>query len=89
MAGLVIVLGVLLMAAFAPWLAPRRPDITNPEVFLTPPAWQTGGSSTYLLGTDAIGRDILSRLIHGARLSLAIGLAVVTLPVIAQAPFWG
>ncbi len=81
-AGLAIVLAVLLMAAFAPLLAPYSPDITNPDVFLTPPAWQTGGSSAHLLGTDAIGRDILSRLIYGARLSLAIGLAVVTLSVI-------
>jgi dipeptide transport system permease protein len=81
-AGLIIVVSVLLMAAFAPWLAPYSPDITNPEVFLTPPAWQTGGSSAHLLGTDAIGRDILSRLIYGARLSLAIGLAVVTVSVI-------
>ena len=81
-AGLIIVVSVLLMAALAPWIAPYSPDITNPDVFLTPPAWQTGGSSAHLLGTDAIGRDILSRLIHGARLSLAIGLAVVTLSVI-------
>jgi dipeptide transport system permease protein len=51
-------------------------------VFLTPPAWQTGGTSAHWLGTDAIGRDILSRLIHGARLSLIIGLAVVALSVV-------
>jgi dipeptide transport system permease protein len=47
-----------------------------------PPAWQVGGSNAHWLGTDAIGRDILSRLIHGARLSLAIGLAVVALSVV-------
>jgi dipeptide transport system permease protein len=82
LAGLVIVLLVLLMAAFAPFIAPHAPDLTDPAVFLKPPAWQSGGSSAHWLGTDAIGRDILSRLIHGARLSLAIGLAVVALSVV-------
>jgi len=82
LAGLVIVLLVLLMAALAPWIAPYAPNDTDPSVFLMPPAWQTGGSSAHWLGTDAIGRDILSRLIHGARLSLAIGLAVVALSVV-------
>ncbi|MFC5523671.1 ABC transporter permease subunit [Polaromonas jejuensis] len=80
--GLIIVLGVLLVALFAPMLAPHAPNITDNAVFLKPPAWQTGGSWTYPLGTDAIGRDILSRLMYGARLSLVIGLAVVTLSVV-------
>ncbi|AYQ29936.1 MULTISPECIES: ABC transporter permease subunit [unclassified Polaromonas] len=80
--GLVIVIGVLLIALFAPLLAPHAPNITNNAVFLKPPAWQAGGSWTYPLGTDAIGRDILSRLMYGARLSLVIGLAVVALSVI-------
>ncbi|GAB4216161.1 MAG: ABC transporter permease subunit [Rhodoferax sp.] len=80
--GLVIVLAVLLLAALAPWVAPYAPNATNPDVFLVPPAWSTGGSSAHWLGTDAIGRDILSRLIHGARLSLTIGLAVVALSVV-------
>ena len=81
-AGMIIVLLMLLLAAFAPWIAPYEPTMTDPSVFLTPPAWQAGGSSAHLLGTDAIGRDILSRLIHGARLSLTIGLAVVSLSVV-------
>ena len=81
-AGLVIVATVLLLAAFAPFIAPYAPDLTDASVFLVPPAWQTGGSAAHLLGTDAIGRDILSRLIYGARLSLLIGVAVVTLSVI-------
>jgi dipeptide transport system permease protein len=74
---------VLLLAAFAPWLAPYPPDLTDNTVFLKPPAWQAGGSWAYPLGTDAIGRDMLSRLIHGARLSLLIGLAVVALSIAA------
>lgn len=81
--GLFIVLGVILIAALAPWIAPYEPNVTDKTVFLVPPAWQAGGSSAHLLGTDAIGRDILSRLIHGARLSLAIGVAVVALSVVA------
>jgi len=57
------------------------PEATDSSAFLKPPAWQEGGSARYLLGTDAIGRDILSRLIWGARLSLSIGLAVVLIAV--------
>jgi dipeptide transport system permease protein len=81
-AGLVIVLSVLLMALLAPWLAPYAPDLTDNSVFLVPPFWQEGGSTAHWLGTDAIGRDILSRIIHGARLSLVIGMAVVSISVV-------
>ncbi len=82
LAGLMIVVVVLLLALFAPVLAPYAPDLTDNTVFLKPPMWQDGGSAAHPLGTDAIGRDMLSRLIHGARLSLVIGLAVVTLSVL-------
>ena len=81
-AGLVIVVAVLSMAAFANVLAPYPPDLTNNAAFLRPPFWQAGGSTEFLLGTDAIGRDILSRLIYGARLSLVIGIAVVALSIV-------
>lgn len=81
-AGLLIVLGVMLVAIFAEVIAPYAPDLTDNSVFLVPPAWQTGGSSAHLLGTDAIGRDILSRLIYGSRLSLSIGVAVVTMSLL-------
>jgi len=80
--GLVVVIVVLSMAAFANFLAPYPPDLTNNDAFLRPPVWQSGGSTAYLLGTDAIGRDILSRLIYGARLSLLIGIAVVALSIV-------
>ena len=82
LAGLLIVVLVLLTAVFAPLLVPHAPELTNNTVFLKPPFWQAGGSISYPLGTDAIGRDILSRLIYGARLSLVIGLAVVALSVV-------
>ena len=82
-AGLVVVALLLGLAAFANVLAPYPPDLTNNAVFLKPPAWQSGGSWAYPLGTDAIGRDMLSRLVHGARLSLLIGMAVVAISIVA------
>jgi dipeptide transport system permease protein len=82
-AGLVVVVFLLLLALFAPWVAPHAPDATNSAAFLKPPVWQQGGAWAYPLGTDAIGRDILSRLIWGSRLSLSIGIAVVLISVAA------
>jgi dipeptide transport system permease protein len=82
-AGLVVIVVLVLLALSADVVAPHSPILTNNAVFLKPPFWQQGGSISYPLGTDAIGRDILSRLIHGARLSLLIGIAVVTLSVIS------
>ncbi|QEL23674.1 ABC transporter permease subunit [Bosea sp. F3-2] len=81
-AGLVVIVLVLLCALFAPLIAPHEPNLTNNAVFLKPPFWQEGGSLSYPLGTDAIGRDILSRLLYGARLSLVIGIAVVALAIV-------
>jgi dipeptide transport system permease protein len=81
--GLGVVIGLLLLALFAPWVAPHAPEATNSAAFLKPPAWQSGGSWQYPLGTDAIGRDILSRLMWGSRLSLSIGIAVVLISVAA------
>jgi dipeptide transport system permease protein len=81
-AGLVVIIALILLALFADLVAPHSPILTNNAVFLKPPFWQAGGSLSYPLGTDAIGRDILSRLIHGARLSLLIGIAVVALSVV-------
>ena len=81
-AGLVVIAILLLLAAFADFVAPHSPVLTNNAVFLKPPFWQAGGTLAYPLGTDAIGRDMLSRLIHGARLSLLIGIAVVAVSVV-------
>jgi dipeptide transport system permease protein len=77
--GLVVVVVLILVAVFADVIAPHSPIEQYRESTLVPPAWVDGGSSTFLLGTDPVGRDILSRLIHGARLSLVIGLVSVTL----------
>jgi dipeptide transport system permease protein len=80
--GLVVIVVVTFVAIFADVLAPHAPNLTNNTAFLRPPVWQTGGSWTYPLGTDPIGRDMLSRLIHGARLSLLIGVSVVALAIL-------
>jgi dipeptide transport system permease protein len=82
-AGLFVIVALVMLAMFADLIAPHSPVLTNNQAFLKPPFWQEGGSLTYPLGTDAIGRDILSRLIHGTRLSLLIGIAVVALSVAA------
>jgi dipeptide transport system permease protein len=81
-AGLFIILGVVLVALLADVIAPHSPYLTNPSNALKPPFWQEGGSIAYPLGTDPIGRDMLSRLIYGARLSLLIGIVVVTISII-------
>jgi len=82
-AGLYFVVLVLLAALFADVIAPHDPIVQNRDALLLPPVWQEGGSWDYLLGTDAVGRDLLSRIIFGARFSLFIGLMVVTLSMSA------
>ncbi|MFB9886951.1 dipeptide ABC transporter permease DppC [Balneatrix alpica] len=77
--GLAYILFILFVAVFADFIAPHSPIEQFRDALLLPPAWQEGGRLTYLLGTDDVGRDILSRLIYGARLSLLIGCMVVTL----------
>ncbi|QFY59136.1 ABC transporter permease subunit [Rhizobium grahamii] len=80
--GLVIFLFVLLLAIFASVVAPHDPNVPSGFQRL-PPAWSEGGNSAYLLGTDAVGRDMLSRLIFGTRFSLFIGLVVASLSAVA------
>ena len=68
-----ITIGIMVFAAvFAPILAPYSPTKQTLSHKLLPPAWQEEGTSEHLLGTDILGRDILSRLIHGARVSLMV-----------------
>jgi dipeptide transport system permease protein len=84
--GALVALGVLvvfgLAALLAPWLAPHDPLEQFRQHMLTPPLWQDGGRATYPLGTDELGRCILSRLMHGARISLAIGLMSVLMALV-------
>jgi peptide/nickel transport system permease protein len=75
--GGILVLAIVLLAFLAPWISPHDPLTQVLTDRLKPPAWLPGGSMTYLLGTDTNGRDLLSRILWGARTSLEIGLLTV------------
>jgi peptide/nickel transport system permease protein len=79
--------GLLLLAAlFAPLLAPHDPYVGTLADRLMPPSWLTGGDIRYLLGTDVLGRDVLSRLLYGARASLLVAtLAVLGAGIVGSA----
>ena len=81
--GLVVFILLVLTAIFANWVAPHSPIQQYRDALLVPPSWAEGGRVDFLLGTDAVGRDILSRLIHGARYSLLIGAVVVVIALSA------
>jgi peptide/nickel transport system permease protein len=72
-----IIAGLILVAIFANVIAPHDPEIGTLGERFRPPAWQAAGSTQYLLGTDHLGRDVLSRLIFGARVSLVVGFTAV------------
>ena len=72
-----ILAGIAIVAVFAEMLAPYDPGIGKLAARFRPPAWQAGGSAEYLLGTDHLGRDVLSRLIFGARVSMVVGFTAV------------
>lgn len=72
-----VVLLFVIMAVAAPLIAPHDPYETDLFRRLQPPGWMEGGEWSYLLGCDALGRDILSRIIYGARISIFIGTAVI------------
>ncbi len=78
--GLVVVVFLVLVAIFADVLAPHSPTANNPNATFEAP------SSTYLLGTDQLGRDMMSRIIHGSRVSLTIGLSSVVLAIFLGVP---
>lgn len=78
--GLVVVIFLVLVAVFADVLAPYSPTDTNPDVTFAAP------SSTHWLGTDQLGRDMMSRIIHGSRVSLTIGLSSMVLAIFVGVP---
>jgi peptide/nickel transport system permease protein len=69
----------VLVAIFGPWITPHDPLKGSLRARLVPPFWQEGGSMEYLLGTDRLGRDILSRIIAGARISLTVCVLVIAI----------
>ena len=73
---------LVVLAIFAPLIAPHASNAQYRDAVLVPPFWQEGGNTAYLLGTDAVGRDILSRLIYGTRFSLFIGVIVTTISLV-------
>jgi dipeptide transport system permease protein len=77
--GFWVFLAFIVLAVFAPLIAPHDPTQQFRDALLKPPFWQEGGSLAYPLGTDALGRDMLSRLIHGARYSFYVGIVVVAI----------
>jgi peptide/nickel transport system permease protein len=70
-------LAVTLGAATAPWITGQDPTYGEPAERLRPPAWYAAGGPAHLLGTDQLGRDVYTRLVYGARISLAVGLGTV------------
>ncbi|WP_333814799.1 ABC transporter permease subunit [Tabrizicola sp.] len=80
--GLVVFILLVLIALAAPLLSPHNPIVQNRDALLVPPIWQEGGRAGYLLGTDAVGRDMLSRLIYGSQYSLFIGVVVVSIALV-------
>ena len=85
--GLVYIILMLLIAIFADVLAPHAPSEQFRDALLHPPVWQDGGSWKFIFGTDDVGRDVLSRLMYGARLSLLVGCLVVVLSLILGVVF--
>jgi peptide/nickel transport system permease protein len=79
MIGAFMVVSVVLVALLAPWIAPHDPTQHNRRDRFRPPVWMEGGSQEHLLGTDQLGRDILSRLIYGSRISVAVGFSSVVI----------
>ncbi|KQY90380.1 ABC transporter permease subunit [Pelomonas sp. Root1444] len=79
---LVVFALIAVSGLLAPLLAPHDPIEQYRDHMLTPPVWADGGSARFLLGTDELGRDMLSRLLHGGRVSLGIGLAAVLMSLL-------
>ncbi|MDO7282856.1 ABC transporter permease [Shouchella clausii] len=79
LAGLVTVFLIAVLAIFAPWIVPHDPFQIDATQRLIPPAWMENGSSLHWLGTDHLGRDVLSRLIYGGRVSLFVGIVSVVI----------
>ncbi|UXN05973.1 ABC transporter permease subunit [Bartonella sp. HY761] len=80
--GLIIFFTIVLLSVLAPLIAPYGYQDQFRDFMLKPPVWQNGGSWQFILGTDAVGRDILSRILHGARFTLLVGVIVALIAMI-------
>ena len=93
--GGIILLIVFMGAVFAEYFAPHEPNRQRLMARFKPPFWSEGGSLTYPLGTDNVGRDIWSRIIHGSRISLIVGVCAVGVSMLIGVSlglvsgFWG
>ncbi len=84
--GFGVILFMALLAVLAPWITAHGPYEQTLANRLLPPAWEAGGRWEYLLGTDHLGRDYLSRLLYGSRISLAIGMGAATIGCLIGVP---
>ncbi|WP_438313140.1 ABC transporter permease [Sporosarcina sp. FA9] len=75
--GVILVVSILLISIFAPFLATHDPAETDPIHRLQPPVWLESGTTDHVLGTDNLGRDIWSRLVYGSRISIIVGIGAV------------
>ncbi|WP_182417839.1 ABC transporter permease subunit [Bartonella sp. HY038] len=80
--GLIIFFTIVLLSVLAPLIAPYGYQDQFRDFMLKPPVWQNGGSWQFILGTDAVGRDILSRILHGARFTLLVGVIVALIAMV-------
>jgi dipeptide transport system permease protein len=81
--GLAVFVLLVAVALLAPLIAPHAPNTQYREAVLVPPFWEAGGRAGFLLGTDAVGRDMFSRLVYGARYSLFIGVVVTCIALVS------
>lgn len=77
--GTALIAAAVALAILAPWIAPWKPTQLDLRARLAPPVWMQGGKTGHLLGTDNVGRDVLSRVIYGSRISLSVGAAAAIL----------
>lgn len=75
--GCLVIIGVILLAVFAPYVSPHDPYLQSLDERLLPPAWEKSGNWKFLLGTDHLGRDLLSRIIYGSRISVIVGFSSI------------
>ncbi len=82
LAGLWTIAFLLLLTIFGPFIAPFAPEAQDPQALLLPPSWDEAGTVAHFLGTDDLGRDIFSRLLHGVHLTFGMALVIVSIALL-------